>query len=159
MVVEVKITGKAEVKAASRRVRESGNPRAVRKELNQALREAAAPAVEDVKQAALHLPAKSHRRILRQRIADSTSAQAKSGGRDPSVAIRISRARMKGKAPVPQLMDKGPFRHPVFGREKWVQQDGFPKWFEKAVEKSVPEVRERVKEAADHIEAGMSKGI
>lgn len=159
MVMEVKITGKAEVRAASRRIREHGNPRAVRKELNQALREAAAPVVEDVKQAALHLPAKSHRRILRQRIADSTSAQVKSTGRDPSVAIRISRARMKDKAPVPQLMDKGPFRHPVFGREKWIQQDGFPRWFEKTIEKDTPEARERIKDAADRIEAGMSKHL
>ena len=152
MVVEVKIKGREEVIAASRRVREQGNPRVVRKELNTSLKEAAAPAVEDVKSAALNLPAKSKRHILRQRIADSTSAQVKSSGRDPSVKVRISRPKMKDKAPVPQLMDKGPFRHPVFGREKkWVKQDGHKAWFENAIQKTVPEVRARVEEAADHI--------
>jgi hypothetical protein len=151
MPVEVKIKGQDEVKAASRRIREHGNPRVIRKEFNKALREAANPAVQDVKAAALALPAKSHRRILRQRIADSASAQVKSTGKNPSVKVRISRVRMKDKALVPQLMDRGPFRHPVFNRETWVTQPGHPGWFERAVEKSVPQIRERVKEAADDI--------
>src|SRR4051812_2748112 len=128
MPVELKVTGKSEVIAAARRVRAGGNPRVVRKELNRALRESAAPAVADVRQAALHLSAKSNRRILRQRIAAATSAQVKSTGKEPSVKIRISRARMRSMAPVPQLMDRGAFRHPVFGRKKkWVQQAGHAK--------------------------------
>lgn len=158
MLVDLAVTGRTEIKAASRRIREQGNPRIVRRELNRALREAAIPAVEHVKQAALHLPAKSHRGILRQRIANSVSAQSKSSGRNPNVSVRVSRAKMKDKAPVPQLMDRGPFRHPVFGREKFVTQEGHPQWFEKTVARDVPIVRERVIEAAGRIVSAMNTG-
>lgn len=151
MVVEVKIKGRDEVRAASLRIKTHGNSKVIRKEFTIALKEAADPAAEDVKQAALALPAKSHRRVLRQRIADSVSVQVKSTGKDPSVKIGISRSKMKDKAPVPMLMDRGPFRHKVFGREKWVTQEGHKEWFERSVERDVPEVRERIKETADHI--------
>jgi hypothetical protein len=152
MVVEVKIKGLEEVRAASLRIKENGNSRKVRKELTDGLKEALAPAVDSVKQAALALPAKSHKHLLRQRIADSTSAQIASSYKDPKVKVRVSRAKMKDKAPVPQLMDKGPFRHPVFGREKhWARQEGHKGWFEQAIQKDVPEIRERIKERAEKV--------
>src|SRR3954463_5818591 len=151
MAVEVQIKGVEQIKDASARIRANGNSRVVRKELNTALRESAAPAVQHVKEAALALPAKSRRRVLRQRIADSTSAQVKSTGKEPSVKVRVSRVRMKDKALVPQLMDRGSFRHPVFNRETWVTQEGHPGWFERAIDRDVPSVRERVKTSAERI--------
>jgi hypothetical protein len=156
MPVGLRVTGRENVISASRRIREHANPREVRKELNRALKEAAIPTADEVRQAALDLPAKSNKRILRQRIASAVSVQVKSGGKNPSVKIRVSRARMRDKAPVPQLMDRGPFRHPVFGREKWAKQEGHKQWFEKVIQKKAPEVRKRIKEAADRIEHEIS---
>lgn len=153
-MLELKVTGEAEVRAVAKRLRTYGNPQAIRKELNSGLRDATRPAVLAVKAEARSLPARGPKSTgLRRRMAAATSAQIRTGARNPTVRVRVSRARMGEQAALPKLIDQYKWRHPVYGNtEVWVNQYGKFRWFEKATESVADVVRKEVLRTIDRIE-------
>lgn len=153
MALRVQVTGADDLRKASRKIREAANPREVRKELTQALKQSTAPAVADAKVAALAIPAKGRASTgLRRRMARGVTAQVKTGGRTPGVKVRISRRVMGKQAPVPMLMNEGQWRHPVFGEDTWVEQRGDKNWFDNVIDRHKRGVRAGIKRAIDELE-------
>lgn len=154
MTISLKVTGTDDLRRASRKIRESADPKTVRRELSQALKQSTTPALTDAKAAALALPAHGrHHTGLRVRIARGVTAQAKLSGRTAGVKVRVSRRIMGSQAAVPMLMNHGNWRHPVFGETKvWVTQRGSRNWFDSAVDRHRREVRRAVKGVLDDLE-------
>lgn len=68
---------------------------------------------------------------LRKTIAQSIRTKISLNGRSQGVRIRVDPARLgvAGRK-LPRNIDKGRWRHPVFGnRENWVEQTNKPGWF------------------------------
>jgi hypothetical protein len=153
-VFAVNITGADDLRRVSRQLRGAADAKAMRRELTTGLRQATKPAVRSVKAAAVALPASRPARPggLRTRMAAATSAQVRTGGRNPTVKVRISRARMGDKAGVARAMDQFSFRHRVFGGDTWVTQRGAPRWFERANKSQEATVRREMKAVLDRLE-------
>jgi hypothetical protein len=128
--------------------------------MTKALRDAVKPVERDVKAAARGLPAKGPASTeLRQRIAGATGTQVRTTGRSAGVKVRVARKRMGGQAALPQRMNVGQWRHPVFGNtDVWVtQRSGRPRWFDNVNRAAAPMVRRRVKKVLDDIEKKLAK--
>jgi len=60
---------------------------------------------------------------------------------------------MGDKARLPRLMNRGSWRHPVFGnREVWVAQSSRFMWFDRPLLLAGPLVRREIKKVLDDIE-------
>lgn len=153
----VEVTGADDLRRVSAQLRGVADGKAMRRDLTTGLRKATRPAVASVKAAALSLPAKGPARSggLRARMARAASAQVRSGGRNPAVKVRISRAAMGDKAAPGKLMDTASWRHPVFGRGS-VTQRGVPGWFERANQRQAGTVRTEMKAVLDRIENNLA---
>jgi hypothetical protein len=152
VLFRVNMTGEADLRRVSAQLRGVADGKVMRRELTTGLRQATKPAAASVKAAALALPAHGPRSTgLRRRMAAATSPQIRTGGRNPSAKVRISRARMGDQAGAARGMDRASFRHPVFGGA-WVRQRGAPGWFENANKRQAGTVRREMKAVLDRIE-------
>lgn len=153
------VTGAEDLRAVSRQLRTVTDGKAMRRDLTKGLRQGVRPAVASVKAAAVTLPAKGPRSTgLRRRMGSATSPQVRTGGRNPVVAVRISRARMGDKAGAARGMDRREFKHPVYGnRDVWVSQRGHPGWFEHAVHARERQVRTSMRAVLDQIEHDLAR--
>lgn len=67
---------------------------------------------------------------LRQAAAQSLAITVRGTGKRTGVEIRSRKSVMPaGKGRLPRLMDKGSWRHPVYGGKTWVTQTTPPGWF------------------------------
>ena len=67
---------------------------------------------------------------LRQAAALSLAVTVRGTGKRTGVEIRSRKAVMPdGKQKLPRYMDKGSWRHPVYGSKTWVTQTTPPGWF------------------------------
>lgn len=160
-MLQIETTGADQLRVMARRIRQVGDPRQVRKDLTKGLKDGAKPAADRVKAAAMALPARPGRGTgLRRRMAAATSVQVRTGGRDPAVAVRISRARMGAQAALPKVTNEGHWRHPVFGnRGRWVVQRSQPGWFDNAARSGAPAVRTELQKVLDDMERKLSRRI
>jgi len=143
-----------DLRKLARQLRTVGDAKAIRRDLTKGLRAAARPAQQEAKAAALALPSKRPGSTgLRRQIAAATGTQVRTTGRNAGVKIRVSKKRMGDKARLPRLMNKGTWRHPVFGnREVWVTQTSRYLWFDRPLLLSGPLVRREIKKVLDDIE-------
>ncbi len=80
---------------------------------------------------------------LRAAAANTVSASVRSGGRSAGVYIRSRASLMPGgQQKLPMYMNRGQWRHPVFGGDRWVTQVVTPGWFDKPARRHGPRVRE-----------------
>ena len=157
-MMQMGMTGAADLKAVAKRIRTAANPKQVRKDLTKGLKEGAKPAAVLVKSAALALPAKGPKSTgLRKKMARVTNVQVRTGGNSAGVRVRLSRARMGDQAGMARVTNKGRWRHPVYGDTKvWVTQTSRRGWFDDANRRAAPQVRRAVKQVIDDIEKRLS---
>lgn len=93
---------------------------------------AVATRIKDEQQdAVVALPAHGRKSTgLRQAAAHSVKITVRGSGKRTGVEIRSSRTVMPaGKGKLPRYMDRGSWRHPVYGGKTWVTQTTPPGWF------------------------------
>jgi hypothetical protein len=145
----------------SRQLREAGSEPAIKRKLTKGLRDGTKPAVTRARAAALGLPSNGNRHTgLRRRIAASTGTQVRSGGRNPTVSVVISRRKMGPQASVAIATNQsGGWRHPVFQRAgaapAWTRQVSRAHWFDDVNRFSAPGVRRAIQGAVNDIEKQM----
>jgi hypothetical protein len=100
----------------------------------------------------------AHRRSgLRASVARTVQTQVRAGGNSASVRIRSNSKLMPAdQQKLPQYMNTGRWRHPVFGNQNnWVGQVVAPReWFDRAMRQGGPKVRD---EAIDTVEKFIQK--
>jgi hypothetical protein len=170
--IEVGRTTQADLRKVAKNLRATG--KGATREMTKALRDAVKPVERDVKAAARGLPAKGPDSTgLRAQIAKATGTQVRTTGRSAGVKVRVAKKRMGGERIItkggrtrlvgdqknlPQRMNRGQWRHPVYGTDRWVtQRFAKPHWFDNVNRAAAPMVRRRVKKVLDDIEKKLAK--
>ncbi|MDF2968361.1 MAG: hypothetical protein K0Q93_2139 [Nocardioidaceae bacterium] len=80
---------------------------------------------------------------LRATVARSVSATVDTGGATARLRVRAAQAKMPpDQRKLPRYLNRGSWRHPVFGRDPWVEQTAPPAWFDDAGARKGPQVRD-----------------
>jgi len=137
----------------AKRLKTLGDGRTVPAQFRKTLRTAATPAQRAAKAAARALPANGARTStgLRDTIARATTVQVKLGG-DPRVAVRISKRAMGPRASLPRLMNRGAWKHPVYGHRPLVAQISRPGWYDQVMRAAGPGVKRDLERTMDTFE-------
>lgn len=87
---------------------------------------------------------------LRDHIANAVSAKTTVTARTVSLRVRAARAKMPDdQRKLPYYLNRGEWRHPIFGGDTWVKQTAPPAWFDDAGRKRTPEAADNVEAAVD----------
>jgi hypothetical protein len=118
--------------------------------LRRNIRIAAKDAADAVKQAVLAGPTSGRKDTgLRAGIAAGVKVQVATGAKLNGVYIRATSTRLPaGQAKLVRAYNKPTFRHPVYGRGKWVDQPGHP-YFDRPILDREPVVRIAIEKAID----------
>lgn len=162
MVAGLELRTGRELKRISRELREMNN-KELKKRFSKELRTAAKPMVPAVRAAIRRIPSKQPYRAdgLRGRLSRATKLEVRTTGRDAGVRIRVDGRKMPDKqGSLPRLVEgegvlRGRrvdtrWRHPVFGRDVWVQQPPKP-FFYKTVRSLGLRSRRNVNRVLDQI--------
>jgi hypothetical protein len=188
MASGVKIEGTDELRDLANRLREAGDRKTLNA-LRKAIRDAAAPAVQDVATAVTSLAIsgekgargvgraritgtggsgrtrrltydvlrskgqltrvleRAHARSgLRATVARALTTQIGASGRSASARIKVAQSKMPpDQRKLPYWMEKGHWRHPVFGGSRWVGQNSTPDWFHGTLRGHRDNVREAIR--------------
>lgn len=80
---------------------------------------------------------------LRAAAARTVSVSASSSARSAGVRVRSRASLMPpDQQKLPMYMNRGQWRHPVFGGDTWVTQAVSPGWFDRPAQRHGPRVRE-----------------
>ncbi|GGM64082.1 hypothetical protein GCM10012275_38250 [Longimycelium tulufanense] len=171
MAAGVKVVGTDAFTRLGRELKQAGNGQ-LRRDMTRAMRKAAGPAVNEAQsnvkatsskaqrgggrfaraQAALARKKKVTERAkqrafaqrgLRDSVARTVKIQTSTSGRSSAVRVRSRRKLMpEDQERLPRHMNKGRWRHPVFGGDRWVTQTVTPPgWFDRAMQKHGPIIR------------------
>lgn len=164
MALEIQVRGANQLKAMADALRKADRED-LRRGLDRAIRRAAKPTVESVKEAAEHIQTRGVRKPgakrpfvavvapkgTRKKIAEAVSATVSTAGEDPQVAFKVRSARLPETLKnMPRKFDNGtPWRHPVMGNtEVWVGQTGKP-WFFEPIKQKLPTFRAEIDKELD----------
>jgi len=110
------------------------DPKKLRRELAKELRGALDPAVQTARssiQAMGHTSQDHPSPALRPTIARGIRAEVRLTGRSTGARVKVKRTPgVRGFANAPKLTNRDSWRHPVHGRDTWVEQRGKPGWFD-----------------------------
>jgi len=157
----VEITGDGrELQALARLMRKESDGAALRKDLAANLRVAVEPGVSAVQgrlRSIPHTSAAEPSPAMGTYLAARVKPQVRFSGRKTGVAIRIAKTpRLRGFAFASRRLDRGSWRHPVFGHDVWVeQQSPIPGYFED----TLAEGRERYRAAVLEALSKMSRRL
>jgi len=143
-VVNLQIKGADQLGDLAKRLKAEGESgKGLRREMLKELRAAAKPLAADAQAAVKSLPTKPPEDSgLRRRIAALVKVRIRTSGR--SSGVRISVGKLDGTN-LPRRLNRGVWRHPVFGSDTWVTQTIQPGWFDKTIRRGAPKVRLRVR--------------
>jgi hypothetical protein len=158
--VEIQHAG-PELRELALRLKRSGDPVRMRKQLLKGLKDGVKPAVSQARSAALTLPSSGkYSTGFRRKLARSITTQVRTSGKDAGVRVRVSKARMGRQASLVTATNKGRWRHPVFGdRNVWVTQHSRAGWFDQANRYSGPPVRRALKKVLDDMEKELGQHL
>jgi len=164
-VVQLSFSGGKQLKATALVLREQG--RSLQREVGGAIKAEGQPTLDSLRASARSatirgVPTKSLHRFthrtrqkhLRERMAQATVLEVKTGQDEARVSFHTVGARMGNAKVVPRYVDLGkPFRHPIMGdRESWATSVGEP-WFFPPIKKHLPKFRERIIAVLDDVAA------
>jgi hypothetical protein len=116
--------------------------------LRAAMRRSATPIIQDVRMAALALPARRAKHTgLRARLAAGVGVQVGVGG---NARMRFITKMPPGQEELPRGEDSGlrGWRHPVYGHDVWVHQRG-GSWFRETIADQRPDIERRLQDVLD----------
>jgi hypothetical protein len=148
--VEISVTGAEEFGALAKRLRQAGR-KDLRLELTRAVREAGKPVKDAAKANVLALPAHGPKHTgLRGRVARTVKLSVRTSGGGAGARISAGPAGTDvGR--LARHMNKGRWRHPVYGHDVWVTQTMPPGWFDRATEHAAPKARREIADAMRRI--------
>lgn len=130
------VKGADDFLALSKRLKAAGEGD-LRKALNKGLREAAKPLIGKTRAAARQkLPRRGGLAALVAK--EPQRVQVRTGN---SAGVRVVVGKSRGAA---QAADRGVVRHPVFGRDTFVEQKVDPGWFSETAQDEAPAIRDDV---------------
>jgi hypothetical protein len=179
MPVSYEIRGTADFRRAAAKLKAAGNGKLVR-EMAKRMRAAARPAVEDAQRSVKSLKTSSSRggggqqrrahasrkraterakkkafegRGLRDTTANALTTSVRTSARSASVQIKVRSAMLPpDQRGLPRYMNLGRWRHPVFGRGRWVTQTTNPPgWFDRSMQRHGTKIRDRAVGVVDEI--------
>lgn len=118
----------------------------LRKRFRKEIREIVKPVVaaQRAKVNALPTHGKKHTG-LRRKVAATVRIEARYSGDRMGVRVRTEGSRMPGDLRrIPKRMNRGGWRHPVFGTSRWVRQDVPAGWFDDPAKDAAPRVQEQM---------------
>jgi len=148
VTIDPKIAG--ELKALARKLK-AGDQVNLRRELTKGLRAGVKPVAAALKARALGLPSHTGG-TLRAAIAKAVTIQVRTGGKSPGIRLRIPNAKMGDRAALPRLMNRGTWRHPVFGSDTWVEQTSETNWWDDTAKAGRSSVVTEIRHVLDDIE-------
>lgn len=144
----------ADLKRLSAALRAEENGAQLRRDLTTAIRRSLRPAVAEAKSSIRSMPStgglgKAAGGGLRQAIARRVRAEARLGGRTVGARVKVVKVGMpRGFINAAKRTNRAAgWRHPVFGRDRWVHQTGLPNWFDGPMQRNKAVYREAVKHA------------
>ncbi|MYU24015.1 hypothetical protein [Streptomyces sp. SID8352] len=165
MVRSVQILGTGQLVTLSRRLRTAGGPR-LRRNTARRIRRAAEPLHRDLQQAIRTQPLASEgrkpgkrggrsptTRPFRAMLARGVRISVRSGA-SPGARVWMDWTRLEPKANgVPQQIDEGRLRHPVFdNRKRWATQWARPAgWWTRTVRDGTPRMRAEIERVLDDV--------
>lgn len=139
-----------QIASVAKALKVEADGKAMRRALLKEMKGAAGPLVTDLKQAALHIPSSGAHdgQELRPQIAAKIKPVVRLSGERTGLAIRVSKtSNVRGFNLAARRLNRKSFRHKVFGRDVWVdQQTGSENWFDNTVKGR----REEIKRAVLH---------
>jgi hypothetical protein len=124
---------------------------ALAKSIRKNIREAARPAVADVRRTVLETPTKGTRTFgVRRAIAQGVGVRISAARGGGGVNVAASGRRLPAnRKPMVKLLNRERWRHPVFGdRDTWAQQSGRP-YFGSVLWRYRDDIRDAVQRALD----------
>ncbi len=166
---DIEIKG-SDLRKLSKDLRKHADGKRLVKELRQELRKLAKPFVPAVRTAIGALPSKGYnaahgRTTLRRRMQKATKLQAKTGGKDAGVVLRVEHTAMPaGMRNLPAYVEGEPgytdWRHPSWGRTgpgDWKSQSAHP-FFYKAVRPAQEQAVRAMQDVVERIAREVEKG-
>lgn len=162
--VGIEVRGKEQFRELSRRLRRTADGRELGKRLQNQIRAAGRPVLEEIKSSVRSIPTKgvSTKRV-RSRTANATTMRTTSrGGRDREAGVQyaVNVDRLGNESAMPGLWDRkdGSWRHPLFGnRAHWYRQESHP-WFYTTIRRNDARFRRAVNQAIQETALFLERG-
>ena len=153
MPVDLRVT---ELAALARRLKEQGESgKAMRRDLLREIRKEARPAANDAKAAIVNWSDPPEDRGLRKKIAGQVRIRTRLTGK--RTGVRIVVGKVDGTF-LPRRINKGAWRHPVFGTDRWVVQTGKQGWFDDSIAAHARQIRRGSQRARNRTADRIAKG-
>jgi hypothetical protein len=163
-VLDIQVTGSESLRAMARALRQADQV-GLGRELGKAMRQAARPTQQAVKDAAEHISTKGEKKpgarhpfdgsppphATRRAIAGAVTVDIRVNEDNPRVRIQVQNSRLpKALQGMPERFDAGKrWRHPTWGnRAAWSAQTSDP-WFFKPIKDSLDDFRKEIDGALD----------
>lgn len=137
-----------DLRRVAKAIRAEEDGKQLRKELIAEIKEVLTPPLGEVRAAVLSmetggLPHEGE--PLRTAIANQTIIEVRTGGKATGASIKAKRKGMpRGFANAPKWTNRTKWRHPVYGRDVYVDQVGKPRWFDETIREHRQEFRSKV---------------
>ncbi|MEU1602687.1 hypothetical protein [Micromonospora matsumotoense] len=152
-MIELSTDQKA-LQALGKALKQEADGKKLRRDLARELRQSLEPAKSEVRSSLMSmqsggLPVSGP--PLRTAVLKGLKAEARLAGRSTGARLRIKRTPgVRGFANAPKRLNRpGGWRHKVFGRDVWVQQEGQPGYFDKTIKNNAAKYRRAVIEVME----------
>jgi len=161
-VIEYRVDA-SDLQRLTRALRSHEDGKALRRGLTKEIRGALAPAVAEAKSAILGMSSSglSEGGSLRTAIARQIKAEARLSGRSAGARVKAKKRGMpRGFANAPKRTNRAAgWRHPVYGRDAWVQQLGKPGWFDDSMQGNRAAYRAAVIQAMGNVARQITRRV
>lgn len=151
------VIGSRQLEDLALKLKQSGNL-TLRRKMMAALRKSGDVMARAEKDAARTLPAHKYEVGLREAIASAVTVRAQTSAGRARVRVMVNRSKLPaGKESLPALMNRGKWRHPVFGNRdaahhrygdkwRWVEQESEARWWTDTADREADGARDRMLE-------------
>lgn len=125
MTAEVRITGAEQFTSLARDLKAAGDVgKGLRREMLKQLRIIAKPVQTDIQRGYFNLPAKGPASTgLRLALMRAVRTSISTSTKNASVTVLVDQARLPDdQKNMPNVIEDGTWRHPVYGKDRWVSQ-------------------------------------
>ncbi len=158
------VTGGSALRALSRDLRRTSEPKVISARLRRELRIVAKEMIPPIRAAIMAIPSRGQnaargRRGLRSRLSSATQVAVRTAGGNAGVKVWVNPRRMPaGQGSLPGYMEgEGRWRHPTFGSEPWFSQAPHP-YFYRTVEPLIPQAERAAEQVLDSIADEIERG-
>ena len=157
--LDLAVYGADQLARLAARLKEAGDL-TLRRRMMAALRKSADEIKDAEKEAAGSLPAHKYEVGLREAIAGAVVTRTRASAGRAGVRVMVNRSALpEGKGRLPVLMNRGAWRHPVFGnRDAWVGQTSERGWWNRTAMAHEDSARRRMLEVLRETERQITGG-